>query len=201
MPTEPAGVRLRLPSLTAPLAPAPRLPCRLADRYGLSGPAAAAGTHGTGHAGAGCAGHGDGRQYQAAVATRRHLVVVVAPGVELLGLDPPGPAVNPPELLVLPVPELLLPAEPVPDPPIELVLPGVLPLLVSPLLPLVLLPLPAVLPVLGLVLEGLVVLLLEEEEPGAPASRLLQALSERAAATASVATAIWVREVFIRETP
>lgn len=133
------------------------------------------------------------------------MVVVVAPGVELLGLDPPGPAVNPPELLGLPVPELLLPAEPVPDPPIELVLPGVLPLLVSPL-PLVLLPLPAVLPVLGLVLEpgvpeGLVVLLLEEEEPGAPASRLLQALNERAAATASVATAIWVREVFIRETP
>ena len=99
-----------------------------------------------------------------------------------------------------PVTNALLPllVEPVPEPPIDLVLPGVVPLLL--VVSLLLDPLPAVLPVLGLVLEPMVldglVVLLEELEPGV-ASRLLQAPSERAAAKVSVATAIWVREVFI----
>ena len=89
-----------------------------------------------------------------------------------------------------PATNALLPllVEPVPEPPIELVLPGVVPLL----LVISLLPVP-----LPVVLDGLVVLL-EEVEPGV-ASCLLQALNERAAATVRVATAIWVREVFIRK--
>ncbi len=117
-----------------------------------------------------------------AVAHWHHLVVVVASGVEVLGLVLElGPATN--GLLPLLV-------EPVPAPPIELVLPAGVPLLL--VVSLLLVPLPAVLPVLGLVV------LLEELEPGV-ASRLLHALSERAAATVSVATAIRVREVFIRK--
>lgn len=123
------------------------------------------------------------------LAQRHHWVVVVELGVELLGLDV-GPVVKPP------VEPLLLPAEPVPAPPIELVLPEELPVLVS--LPLE--PLPAVLPVLGLV-PGLVLLLDEVEPVPAVPSRLLQALRERAAATAMVATAICVRDVFMGETP
>jgi hypothetical protein len=111
------------------------------------------------------------------------LVVVVDGGVELLGelleLEPPlGPVVNPPEEEPL--------VDPVLGPPIELV-------------PLV--PLPAVLPVLGLVLDGLV-LLLEEVEPvpelapPVPAP-LLQALRDSAAATVRVASATCEREVFM----
>lgn len=83
-------------------------------------------------------------------------------------------------LLVEPdTPPVLLSVEPVPVLPIELVLPLV----------------PAALPVDGLVLEGpgLVEGVVEEElvEPDGPVvpSRLLQALSERAATTARVATA------------
>jgi hypothetical protein len=109
---------------------------------------------------------------EAGVARWRHLVFVVASGVEVLGLVL-GPVTNG-------------------------LLPGVVPLLL--VVSLLLVPLPAVLPVLGLVLEPMVleglVVLLEEVEAGV-ASRLLQAPSERAAATVSVATAIRAREVFI----
>jgi hypothetical protein len=98
--------------------------------------------------------------------------------------------------------ELVEPDEPVPVAPIELVLP------VVPLLPVVVseLVLPEV--ELGLVLlepvvvDGVVVVLLEElVEPGpAPVvSRLLHALRERAATTARTAAVAWVRDVFIRK--
>jgi hypothetical protein len=103
--------------------------------------------------------------------------------------------------------ELELEPLPVPGPPIELVLPLLgdeleLLLAVSLLvLPLVLGVLGAVLAVLGLV--GAVVLLEELDEPGVAlepvvASRLVQAPRERAAATARVAAAHWVRDIFIR---
>jgi hypothetical protein len=101
----------------------------------------------------------------------------------------------------------LEPLPPVPGPPIELVLPLLgdeleLLLAVSLLvLPLVLGVLGAVLAVLGLV--GAVVLLEELDEPGVAlepvvASRLVQAPRDRAAATARVAAAHWVRDIFIR---
>jgi len=100
------------------------------------------------------------------------LVVVVELLVDGLGLAP--------ELLVLPP---LLPLE-LPLLPIELVPPE---LPAVPVLP----PLEPEVP------DGLVELD-ELAPPLVPApSRLLQALSERAAATAIVATAIWVRDVFI----
>lgn len=112
------------------------------------------------------------------------------------------------------VPELLPPitkadvpepvvAEPlplVPLPPIELVLPVVppLPLVVVSLLVVPLVEPPAVLPVPEPELDGVVVLLLDELEPGvAASSRLLHALSVSPATTASVATATCVRDVFI----
>lgn len=106
----------------------------------------------------------------------------------------------------VPEPVVAEPAEPlplVPLPPIELVLPVVppLPLDVVSLLvvPLVEPPeLPAVLPVPEPELDGVVVLLLDELEPGvAASSRLLHALSVSPATTASVATATCVRDVFI----
>ena len=96
------------------------------------------------------------------------------------------------ELLLVSLPELVLPGDVldelplVPGPPIELVLP-------VPLLPVLslLLPMPAVL-LPGEVLElpdGLVVVLDELEVLGGVPSRLLQAPSERAAMTVRVAAA------------
>lgn len=121
--------------------------------------------------------------------------MVVASGVELLG--EPVVALPPNEA----PPEVPLLVEPVLGPPIELVLPA------EPVLPVVLLldPEPAVLPVLGLVAGGLVLLLDEVEPvpelaPPVPAP-LLQALRDSAATTASVARASWEKEVFIGETP
>ena len=114
-------------------------------------------------------------------------------GVEELSLEPGVVVEEPPN----DAPPEVLP--PVPLPPIELVPPEVPPLL--PVVPLELPPEPAALPLPepdGLV-DGLVVLL-DELEPGVAAvSRLLQALSESAATTATVATATWEREVFIRK--
>jgi hypothetical protein len=125
--------------------------------------------------------------------------------VLLLGVEPEvlPPIVNPGDPVADVDPVVPLPA--VPLPPIELVLPAVpLPLVDLSVLALPLvepLVLPAVLPVPdvpGPVLDGLVVVLLDELDPGVPAvSRLLQALSESAATTASVATATCVRDVFI----
>ena len=110
---------------------------------------------------------------------------LVVPPLESAPAVPDGELVLP-ELELLPV----LPLEPeplVPGPPIELVLPL---LLGEPLLPLLPLVLGLVLAVPGLVGE----VLDEPVEPVAPvepvvASRLLQALSERAATTAKVAAA------------
>lgn len=125
-------------------------------------------------------------------------------GVLVLGVVPELlPPITKPEV---PAPVEGDPAEPlplVPLPPIELVLPVVppLPLVVVSLLvvPLVEPPvLPAVLPVPEPELDGVVVLLLDELEPGvAASSRLLHALSVSPATTASVATVTCVRDVFI----
>jgi hypothetical protein len=118
-------------------------------------------------------------------------VVVVVLGVELVAPEVLPPTTKPPEE-PLAGPALVEGVSPVLGPPIELVLPEVLPLAaVSPLVP-------AVLPVPEL--DGLV-LLPGEPVPEVPAawSRLLQALSESAATTASVATATCVRDVFIRK--
>ena len=118
-------------------------------------------------------------------ATHYFVVVVV------LLVEPVTPPVEP--LLDEPLPD-----EPEPDDPMELVLPPLLdglPLAVLPDEPMLLpLPLP----------DGLVLELLVDPEPAAPEepvapSRLLQALSERAATTARVAAAHCVRDVFIRK--
>jgi hypothetical protein len=123
---------------------------------------------------------------------------LVAPPLESELLDG---EVLPPELD--PVLPELEPLPLVPGPPIELVLPLLLgdepPLLAVSLL-LVPLLLGLVLAVLGLVGDDLLLLL--DDAPGPPAapvvaSRLLQALSERAATTARVAVAHWVRDIFI----
>jgi hypothetical protein len=144
------------------------------------------------------------RQDQDPIATPHQRVEVVELGDELVA--PPLES----ELLdgevLLPELDPVLPElEPlplVPGPPIELVLPLLLgdePLLaVSLLLEPLLLGL--VLAVLGLVGDDLLLLL--DDAPGPPAapvvaSRLLQALSERAATTARVAVAHWVRDIFI----
>jgi len=127
--------------------------------------------------------------------------VVVELGEELVAPPVVSAPVVPDGELVLPELELPLPLEPeleplplVPGPPIELVLPLLLgePLLLL-VLPLEPLPLGLVLAVLGLVGEVLLEELVEPVPPLAPApevaSRLLQALSERAATTAKVAAA------------
>ena len=148
-------------------------------------------------AGQNASGRRSGRERQEALARRPQRVGVLVLGVvpELL------PPITKPEV---PEPVEADPAEPlplVPLPPIELVLPVVLPLVAVslPVAPLVEPPvLPAVLPVPGPELDGVVVLLLDELEPGVPAaSRLLHALSESPATTASVTTATCVRDVFI----
>jgi hypothetical protein len=107
---------------------------------------------------------------------------VVVVELDVLGVEPVTVGLPPKAA----PPEVPLPVEPVLGPPIELVLPEVLPLVAVSLL------VPAV--------DGLVVLP-GELVPEVPAawSRLLQALSESAATTASVATATCVRDVFIRK--
>jgi hypothetical protein len=129
--------------------------------------------------------------------------------VVVLLVEPVTPPVEPLVLgLVLGLVLELEPVLPLLGPPIELVLPLVLggePVLAVEsvlLLPLVLGVVPAVLLEPVPLVEGVVVLE-ELVEPGAPAepvvaSRLLQALSERAATTARVAAAHCVRDVFIR---
>jgi hypothetical protein len=107
---------------------------------------------------------------------QRVVVVEVVLGVELVALDVLPPMTKPPD-------------EPLAGP----VLPGVPPL------PLVAASLPDVLPAPEP--DGLVVLLLDELVPEVPAASLflLQALSESAPTTASVAIATCVRDVFIRK--
>lgn len=113
-----------------------------------------------------------------------------------------APLVSLPGALVLPGPAVL----PVPGPPIEVEPAEGLPELVSvlavpgevepvPMLPLVLELVPAV-------VDGGVVVLDELDDVvgvGDVASCFVQAPRDRAAATATAAAAIWVRDVFIRE--
>jgi hypothetical protein len=145
------------------------------------------------------------RQHQDPIATPHQRVDVVELGDELVA-PPLEPELLDGEVLLPELDPMLPELEPlplVPGPPIELVLPLLLgeepPLLaVSLLLEPLLLGL--VLAVLGLVGDDLLLLL--DDAPGPPAapvvaSRLLQALSERAATTARVAVAHWVRDIFI----
>jgi len=134
--------------------------------------------------------HESRREQPCARAGGHHLVVVPVLLVELFTPDVP-----------LPLPMVLLP---VPDAPIELVplVPPVVPVVpvvpVPPALFSVVDVLPVVLPLVPAVFDGLVGELLEAEP--VPAC-FEQAPSDRAATTATTAAAVWVREVFIRETP
>jgi hypothetical protein len=118
--------------------------------------------------------------------------------VVLLLVEPVVPP-SEPVLPVVPPVEPELEPEPVPLAPMELVPPlPLLPVVVS-----VLLEVEPVPPEEPVVLDGLVVLLelldpVPAPEPAVPASRLLHALSERAATTARAATVACVRDVFIR---
>lgn len=103
---------------------------------------------------------------------------------------------------------VLLGDEPVPVAPIELVLPLPVPLLVSLEVPLAVLPVlepvlpvPAAMPLPDGLVDGLVEELVvpEPAPPEAVVSFLLQAPRERAAATATMATAVLVRDVFMQE--
>lgn len=140
-------------------------------------------------------------------------VVVVLLLVEPVTPDVLPGAVDPVPLELLASPPLVPPValgeplvEPVPGPPMELVLPvELLPVVVSVLL----LPLAVLGLVLGVVLgvvaalsvDGVVVvvvLLDEVDEPAAPvSSRLVQAPSDRAATTVRAAAAVWVKDIFI----